>query len=180
MNKKLSITIGIIIALVILGAVFYFAKQESGPKLTDAERTRIEGYVRQMDEKLAKDPNDKFAYLDKADYLRQLGKNNQALATLQEAYAVNPAWKESVEFILEEARIHGQINTQDGIKRYEALIAVNPQKEEYYKEYISFLKRMKQPKAKILEYYDKAIANIKDTSLELEKRQYLEELGQTS
>ncbi|HEV8601347.1 MAG TPA: hypothetical protein VGQ87_01975 [Patescibacteria group bacterium] len=174
MNKKLLV--GTSTALLIILVVLFFATNRSnGPKLSGNERARLENLVKQQDEKLAVNKNDMSAYFDKAEYQRELGDTKASLATLNQAYNVNTSWKSNPDFMLLEARIYGQISTSDGIRRYEDLINANPVNEDYYREYINFLKQHNQPNEKIIEYYDKAIVNIKDTTLEKEKRIYLEE-----
>ncbi len=171
MNKRNYIILGLLI--IGLGLAWFFWPKSTAPELSSDQRTRLEQYVKDTDKKIENDKFNQFNYLDKADYLRQLGRESEALATLEAAYKTRETWKQTPDFLLFEARIRGQRNVEEGIARYESLIAREQKNEQFYSEYIIFLKKNNQSREKILEYYRKLLANVPDSRLDAEYKDYL-------
>lgn len=170
-RKKIILTIASLAVLIVGTAVFYFNKNHiNKPDLTIEQKNRLESYIKGLEGKVA--AGDRFAILDTAEYLRELGREDEALSILSK---FKPEWKESFDFLVLEARIWAQKKPAEGIIRYEALIIKYPKQESLYQEYINFLKRTEQPQEKIVEYYQKAINNIPNTFLAKDYDNYLKD-----
>lgn len=176
-KNKRAVYWGLLIVVIIAFGIFAYDqnRRQSIPELTNEQKDKFAQYISKDDAAIQKDKFDRFAYLDKADYLRQLNREDEARAVLQEAYNVKGDWKETPDFLVVEARIASQVDEKDAIKRYESLLARESKNETFYSEYIGFLKRTKQDPEKIKEWYQKAMQNIPDTLLRNEYFQFIGE-----
>jgi tetratricopeptide (TPR) repeat protein len=173
MNKR---NLLIVLGVVIIGAVavwVYYHFRDTAPALTATQEQNLDSALVRLDERLQQNPKDTFAYLDKASYLRQLGREDEALAVLEQAYTIDANWRNVGDFKIEEARIWSQKDTDEGIRRYEAIIQGQPASETLFGEYIAFLKRAGQPREKIISVYDQAIRGFPDSRLKVEYDYYL-------
>ena len=171
-NQKRNLIIGLA-ALLLMGGFLIYKDQQ--PNLSKSEKERIEALIAVQDAEIQKDKSDQFAYLDKAEYLRELGKIHPALVTLEDAYKINPFWKESGNFMVLEARIRGDRDTDEGIEYYLKLFKLYPNNEDYFREYIGFLKKKNMPREMILEVYKIAIDATDSETLKREFAQYQRE-----
>jgi tetratricopeptide (TPR) repeat protein len=181
MNKRLIIPIIVLLVIVIGVAVagYYAVVNRNAPKLTDSQRQKAEEQIVILDEKIksGSESDANYAYYDKAEYLRQLNRTDEALATLEEAYKRNSNWKNTPNYDLLEARIWGQKDTDEGVKRYEALIRANNNNVDMYREYISFLKNYVKDQSKIVVWYETAVNTTQDQDLKAEFDQYRRDKG---
>ncbi len=179
MNKKYIVLIaGLVVVLGAFGFI-YWQKQSAttvapAPVVTEQQENRYQEGINKADAGIQKNPREIFGYLDKAEYLRQLDKEQEALAVLAEAYKIQPDWQNTPDFMIVEARIYGQADAPKAIERYEKLLEREPLNQSLYSEYISFLKRSNQPRSKVVDWYERVIAKIPDTYLRDEYKQFLE------
>lgn len=174
MNRKYVIGI-VVILLVMVGVLLWVVSRPRTDEVpvTENQKQLMQPLIAQYEERISKDPADRFAYLDKAEYERQLGDADAALATLAKAYAVREVWRQTPDFMILEARAWGQKDVAEGVKRYEALLSREPRNETFYSEYIAFLKRTNQPRAKIIDFYQRVITAVPETLLKDEYQTFV-------
>lgn len=182
MNKKILTFISIIIVgVVVLSAGYVFYKRSPkpapAPVVTEQQENIYQGGIEKADAEIQKNPRQIFGYLDKAEYLRQMGKESDALRVLEDAYRIQPDWKNTPDFMIVEAHVYSQTDPTKAIERYEKLIELDPLNQGLYAEYISFLKRSNQPRQKIVDWYERVMAKMPETYLRAEYQQFLSEAG---